>query len=324
MTCRWWPPDRPPRGCADAPGVFTGRPVRDGPEPGRTVTRECTCGGAPGGRAADAVPSATDRPSAIRTRVRVLPQTSGVVTEPVVRGVTGAAGPPGRACHRTGPAAVWSRAPGAHGPVAGVVGDPRPLLSGRRSVAGPGGRRGRCAPRPGAPPGRPSRRAEEATMAARGTEGHGRGRPRRRMTLLPVLGVLGAVWWWAAARLATGAAGPVEAAILCGGWGLSLLPVHCVPRSPAGRSGDGRPPGSGALSFRAAGAVPATRPRRGTASGPRWWTPRAFRRSGRRIPPLPLGRGSGGRRGLDSPAGPRPMRGSGRPGPGRGSGTRGS
>lgn len=80
--------------------------------------------------------------------------------------------------------------------------------------------------------------------------------------------VLGAVWWWAAARYALGTAGPVEAAILAGGWGLSLLPVHCVPRTPL----DGRP-------------GPPPRSRRGTPddrgpappSGPRghwraWWT----------------------------------------------------
>ncbi|MFI6942659.1 hypothetical protein ACIBI4_25570 [Streptomyces sp. NPDC050418] len=51
----------------------------------------------------------------------------------------------------------------------------------------------------------------------------------------PALAVLalaaGAVWWWAMGRLvfATGDAGAVEASIVAGGWGLSLLPVHTVP-----------------------------------------------------------------------------------------------
>ncbi|KUJ68570.1 hypothetical protein ACZ90_16915 [Streptomyces albus subsp. albus] len=50
----------------------------------------------------------------------------------------------------------------------------------------------------------------------------------------------GTAWWWAAIRLALhpGRAGPIEGAMLAGGWGLSLLPVHCVPRTP---SGAGRP-----------------------------------------------------------------------------------
>ncbi|MEU0334689.1 hypothetical protein [Streptomyces sp. NPDC006193] len=53
---------------------------------------------------------------------------------------------------------------------------------------------------------------------------------------------LGAAWWWAALRLATGEhSGVLEGAVVAGGWGLSLLPVHCVPRKdatgavPAGR-----------------------------------------------------------------------------------------
>ncbi|MFD8142121.1 hypothetical protein [Streptomyces sp. NPDC059708] len=48
---------------------------------------------------------------------------------------------------------------------------------------------------------------------------------------LPLVLVLGAVWWWAVVRLAVvpADAGPVEGAIAMGGWGLGLLPVHCVP-----------------------------------------------------------------------------------------------
>ncbi|WP_399084937.1 hypothetical protein ACGH2B_05475 [Streptomyces sp. BBFR2] len=62
--------------------------------------------------------------------------------------------------------------------------------------------------------------------------------------------VAGAVWWWAVARLVwwPAATGPVESAVAAGGWGLSLLPVHCVPwagRRAAPRQGGGR--GLGAL-----------------------------------------------------------------------------
>ncbi|MEU8031245.1 hypothetical protein AB0C13_21825 [Streptomyces sp. NPDC049099] len=56
------------------------------------------------------------------------------------------------------------------------------------------------------------------------------------------LPALGAVWWWAVLRIALGhGAGIVEGAVVAGGWGLSLLPVHCVPEGqatgllPAGR-----------------------------------------------------------------------------------------
>ncbi|MEV4867539.1 hypothetical protein [Streptomyces syringium] len=42
---------------------------------------------------------------------------------------------------------------------------------------------------------------------------------------------LGGVWWWAVFRLLAQPerAGPVEGLVVAGGWGLSLLPVHCVP-----------------------------------------------------------------------------------------------
>lgn len=44
--------------------------------------------------------------------------------------------------------------------------------------------------------------------------------------------VVGALWWWAAVRLVVWpqSAGVVEGVVALGGWGLSLLPVHCVPR----------------------------------------------------------------------------------------------
>ncbi|MCX4742642.1 hypothetical protein OG412_28875 [Streptomyces antibioticus] len=45
---------------------------------------------------------------------------------------------------------------------------------------------------------------------------------------------LGAVWWWAAIRWAVAPdAGVLEGAVAAGGWGLSLLPVHCVARARA-------------------------------------------------------------------------------------------
>ncbi|MER5968719.1 hypothetical protein ABT112_03070 [Streptomyces sp. NPDC002055] len=51
--------------------------------------------------------------------------------------------------------------------------------------------------------------------------------------------LLGAVWCWATLRLVTrpAEAGPVEMAVTAGGWGLSLLPVHCVPKAAAGAGG---------------------------------------------------------------------------------------
>ncbi|WP_079087103.1 hypothetical protein [Streptomyces silvensis] len=47
---------------------------------------------------------------------------------------------------------------------------------------------------------------------------------------------LSALWWWAVLRLALApGAGVLEGAVAAGGWGLSLLPVHCVPRARAMR-----------------------------------------------------------------------------------------
>ncbi|MFI9823904.1 hypothetical protein ACIHFC_26045 [Streptomyces sp. NPDC052013] len=56
-----------------------------------------------------------------------------------------------------------------------------------------------------------------------------------------VLG-LGALWWWAVARLVLApGAGVLEGTVAAGGWGLSLLPVHCVPEARAeGTLGAGR------------------------------------------------------------------------------------
>ena len=52
--------------------------------------------------------------------------------------------------------------------------------------------------------------------------------------------VIGGLWWWAVLRLTLWphVAGMVEGAVAAGGWGLSLLPVHCVPW--AGRRDRGR------------------------------------------------------------------------------------
>ncbi|MEU6538683.1 hypothetical protein [Streptomyces sp. NPDC047000] len=80
--------------------------------------------------------------------------------------------------------------------------------------------------------------------------------------------MLGAVWWWAALRLVLAPdAGVVEGAVTAGGWGLGLLPVHCVPKESAeGTAGTGRrrPARRGA-----AGATTASpRPRSAEGSAP--------------------------------------------------------
>lgn len=53
---------------------------------------------------------------------------------------------------------------------------------------------------------------------------------------------LGVLWWWAVLRLVLAPdAGVLEGAVAAGGWGLSLLPVHCVPKArAAGALGAGR------------------------------------------------------------------------------------
>ncbi|MEU5306182.1 hypothetical protein ACH4YO_26465 [Streptomyces noursei] len=45
--------------------------------------------------------------------------------------------------------------------------------------------------------------------------------------------LVGGLWCWAVCRLVLwpGSTGPVEGAVATAGWGLSLLPVHCVPWS---------------------------------------------------------------------------------------------
>ncbi|MEU9558507.1 hypothetical protein [Streptomyces fumanus] len=53
---------------------------------------------------------------------------------------------------------------------------------------------------------------------------------------------LGVVWWWAVLRLAFApGAGVLEGTVAAGGWGLSLLPVHCAAKGrAAGALGAGR------------------------------------------------------------------------------------
>ncbi|MCC5474026.1 hypothetical protein LMU33_02245 [Streptomyces sp. JA03] len=78
---------------------------------------------------------------------------------------------------------------------------------------------------------------------------------------------LGALWWWAVLRITLGqGAGVLEGAVAAGGWGLGLLPVHCVPEGQAvGAVRKGR----WAAAWRAGDATRASRRlRSGEVSGP--------------------------------------------------------
>jgi hypothetical protein len=45
---------------------------------------------------------------------------------------------------------------------------------------------------------------------------------------------LGVAWWWAVLRITLGqGTGVLEGAVAVSGWGLSLLPVHCMPKGRA-------------------------------------------------------------------------------------------
>lgn len=56
------------------------------------------------------------------------------------------------------------------------------------------------------------------------------GRTVRRVSLIG----LAALWWWAVLRLLlVPGAGTLEGTVAAGGWGLSLLPVHCTAKSRA-------------------------------------------------------------------------------------------
>lgn len=81
-----------------------------------------------------------------------------------------------------------------------------------------------------------------------------------------VLG-LTAVWWWAVLRITLGqGAGVLEAAVVAGGWGLSVLPVHCVPK---GQAAGAVPKGRWAAAWRAKDATRASpHPRSGEVSDP--------------------------------------------------------
>ncbi|MEV1025323.1 hypothetical protein [Streptomyces sp. NPDC050264] len=56
---------------------------------------------------------------------------------------------------------------------------------------------------------------------------------RRLLRWIPGV-VLGVLWWWGVLRLALAPdAGVFEGAVTFGGWGLSLLPVHALPKGRA-------------------------------------------------------------------------------------------
>ncbi|MEU2717824.1 hypothetical protein [Streptomyces sp. NPDC007205] len=87
------------------------------------------------------------------------------------------------------------------------------------------------------------------------------GRIVRRVAVL----ALGAVWWWAVLRITLGhGAGVLEGAVAAGGWGVSLLPVHCVPK---GQAADVFPAGRWVAAWRTGGATRASpHPRSGEVS----------------------------------------------------------
>ncbi len=80
-----------------------------------------------------------------------------------------------------------------------------------------------------------------------------------------VLG-LGAAWWVAAVRLALGeGAGVLEGSVVLGGWGLGVLPVHCVAwERAAGAVG----PGRWREAWRGSGGASGTGDEGGSAVGP--------------------------------------------------------
>lgn len=80
--------------------------------------------------------------------------------------------------------------------------------------------------------------------------------------------VAGALWWWAVLRLALApGAGALEAAVAAGGWGLSLLPVHCVPKARAVGAVDSR---RWAQAWQAGRATTASPHRRSDAGSAPW------------------------------------------------------
>lgn len=96
---------------------------------------------------------------------------------------------------------------------------------------------------------------------------------------------LGALWWWGVLRLAFAPdAGALEGAVAAGGWGLSLLPVHCVPKSRAAgavsRFGGGRAARGQGQARRPDGALrwPGGRAARASARAAADGTTKAWRR----------------------------------------------
>jgi hypothetical protein len=78
---------------------------------------------------------------------------------------------------------------------------------------------------------------------------------------------LGVLWWCAVLRLALApGAGVLEGAVVAGGWGVSLLPVHCVPK---GRAAGAMRAGRWGAAWRTAHVTTASPLRRSDAgSGP--------------------------------------------------------
>ncbi|MCX5073019.1 hypothetical protein OHA84_26075 [Streptomyces sp. NBC_00513] len=99
-----------------------------------------------------------------------------------------------------------------------------------------------------------------------------------RRLLIPLALTVGVLWWWAVLRLALAPveSGPVEGAVAIGGWGLGLLPVHCVPRPERARRKGGPGDGGTVVPGVTTSAVPAgpastrasTLHRSGEGSGP--------------------------------------------------------
>ncbi len=120
-------------------------------------------------------------------------------------------------------------------------------------------------------------------MERRGVEapgGSAGARVRGPRTCIPVpvavrmgLGLLGGLlWWWAVARWALaprGRAGLLEGALAFGGWGLGLLPVHCVGLAEAPGVSAARRRGEGLLTGAWAGLTRAWRRRRSDAGSAR-------------------------------------------------------
>jgi hypothetical protein len=78
---------------------------------------------------------------------------------------------------------------------------------------------------------------------------------------------LGVLWWWAVSRLVLSpGAGALEGALVAGGWGLSLLPVHCVPK---GRAEGAVAPGRWRRAWHAARVTTASPPHRSDAGSGR-------------------------------------------------------